>query len=190
MRSSSSIFVFLVVVILLGLLIWRVVAPVVNKVLRPRVDYLFIHCTATKAGVEMTGEQLRRFHTSPPPSGRGWSRVGYTDMIHLDGSVERLAPNDEDDYMDFDELTNGAKGYNHKSRHIVYVGGVDVHGKPADTRTKKQAIALEKYVREFVRLHPHVRVLGHREVTSKACPSFDVQAWLRSLGLEEHMSNK
>lgn len=99
----------------------------------------------------MTGEQVRRFHTSPRPQGRGWARVGYTDMIHLDGRIERLRPNDEDDYVDPNEITYGAMGYNHISRHIVYVGGLDKHGKPADTRTDPQRRALEEYVREAPR---------------------------------------
>lgn len=150
---------------------------------RPRVQYLFIHCTATKAGQEMTAEQIRRFHTSPKPYGRGWSRVGYTDMIHLDGRVERLAPNNEDDYVDFDEITYGAKRYNLISRHIVYVGGLDKNGKPADTRTEAQRKALEEYVRQFARQYPRVRIVGHREVAQKACPSFDVTKWLHSIGL-------
>ena len=44
-------------------------------------------------------------------------------MIHLDGRVERLVNNNEDANVDPWEITNGAKGYNSVSRHIVYVGG-------------------------------------------------------------------
>lgn len=109
----------------------------------------------------MTGEQVRRFHTSPRPQGRGWARVGYTDMIHLDSRIERLRPNDEDDYVDPNEITYGAMGYNHISRDIVYVGGLDKHGKPADTRTDPQRRALEEYIRAFAQKHPEVGIVGH-----------------------------
>lgn len=91
---------------------------------------LVIHCTATPAGREVSAEEIRRWHTAPPnEGGRGWKQVGYTDMVHLDGTVERLVANNEDDVVDPWEITNGAKGYNRTARHIVYVGGVERDGK-------------------------------------------------------------
>ena len=44
-------------------------------------------------------------------------------MVHLDGTVERLVANNEDDVVDPWEVTNGVKGYNRTARHIVYVAG-------------------------------------------------------------------
>ena len=55
-----------------------------------KLKYLVLHCTATPEGREVTADEIRRWHTSAPPVGRGWKQVGYTDMIHLDGRVERL----------------------------------------------------------------------------------------------------
>ena len=101
-----------------------------------KLKYLVLHCTATPEGREVTADEIRRWHTSAPPVGRGWKQVGYTDMIHLDGRVERLVDNNEDAQVDPWEITNGAKGYNTTARHIVYVGGLDTDGKtPKDTRT-------------------------------------------------------
>ena len=89
------------------------------------LKYLVIHCTATPQGRKVTGNDIRAWHTNPvSKGGRGWKQVGYTDMFHLDGTVERLARNNEDARVDPWEITNGAKGYNSISRHIVYVGGV------------------------------------------------------------------
>lgn len=109
---------------------------------------LVIHCTATPAGREVSVEEIRRWHTAPPnEGGRGWKQVGYTDMVHLDGTVERLVANNEDDVVDPWEITNGAKGYNRTARHIVYVGGVERDGKtPRDTRTSEQRGALAAIV--------------------------------------------
>lgn len=148
---------------------------------------LVIHCTATPAGREVSAEEIRRWHTAPPnEGGRGWKQVGYTDMVHLDGTVERLVANNEDDVVDPWEITNGAKGYNSISRHIVYVGGVAADGKtPEDTRTPGQLKALEDYVKDFHRRFPRVRIIGHNEIATKACPSFDVQAWLRKIGINQ-----
>lgn len=80
-------------------------------------------------------------------------------------------------------MTNGAKGYNTVSRHIVYVGGVDHRGKPKDTRTEAQKEALKKYVLDFHKRFPEVKIIGHNEVAAKACPSFDVPTWLKEIGI-------
>lgn len=73
-------------------------------------------------------------------------------------------------------MTNGAKGYNGVSRHVVYVGGRSKDGKThKDTRTAAQRTALERYVADFRRRFPGVRVVGHHDLNAgKACPCFDV----------------
>lgn len=105
-------------------------------------------------------------------------------MIHLDGKVERLVRNNEDDQVDPWEITNGAKGYNAVSRHIVYVGGL-LDGSPSDTRTDAQKAALRDYVLDFHRRMPDVRIIGHNEIAAKDCPCFDVQAWLKEIGINQ-----
>lgn len=152
-----------------------------------KLKYLVLHCTATPEGREVSSDEIRAWHTNPvSKGGRGWQQVGYTDLIHLDGEVERLVDNNEDANVDPWEITNGAKGYNSVSRHIVYAGGLASDGKTAkDTRTKAQKQAMETYVKYFHKRFPKVRIIGHREVVAKACPSFDVQAWLKSIGINQ-----
>ena len=142
--------------------------------------YLVLHCTATPEGREVTAADIRHWHTSPvSKGGRGWKQVGYTDIIHL-------VNNNEDANVDPWEITNGAKGYNSVSRHVVYAGGCARDGKtPKDTRTPAQRKAMEEYVKDFHRRFPEVRIIGHNEVASKACPSFDVQKWLTSIGINQ-----
>lgn len=152
-----------------------------------KLQYLVIHCTATPEGREVSAADIRRLHTSPPPAGRGWKQVGYTDMIHLDGTVERLVNNNEDANVDPWEITNGAKGYNSVSRHIVYVGGVDANNvkKAKDTRTPAQCASMKRYVLDFHRKHPTVKIVGHYQLAAKACPSFDIQQWLEEIGIKQ-----
>ena len=151
------------------------------------MQYLVIHCTATPEGREVSADEIRRWHTAPvSQGGRGWKQVGYTDMVHLDGRVERLADNNEDAQVDPWEVTNGAAGYNSRSRHIVYVGGCDKAGVPKDTRTEAQREALKRYVQDFHARFPQVKIVGHHELNpGKACPSFDVEKWLRSIGIRQ-----
>lgn len=152
-----------------------------------RLKYLVIHCTATPEGRDVTSDEIRRWHTDPvSKGGRGWKQVGYTDLIHLDGTVERLVANNEDANVDPWEITNGAKGYNTVSRHIVYAGGLASDGKTAkDTRTGEQKEALKQYVLDFRKRFPDVRIIGHNEIAAKACPSFDVQEWLKEIGINQ-----
>ena len=151
------------------------------------LQYLVIHCTATREGREVSSDEIRHWHTDPvSKGGRGWRQVGYTDMIHLDGKVERLVKNNEDARVDPWEITNGAVGYNAISRHVVYVGGLAVDGQtPKDTRTAAQEQALKAYVLDFHQRFPAVRIIGHGEVAKKACPSFDVQKWLKKIGIQQ-----
>ena len=155
--------------------------------MKTAMQYLVIHCTATPEGREVSAAEIRRWHTAPvSQGGRGWKQVGYTDMVHLDGRVERLVNNNEDAQVDAGEVTNGAAGYNSISRHIVYVGGCDKAGKPKDTRTEAQREALKRYVEDFHARFPQVKIVGHHELNpSKACPSFDVPTWLRSIGIRQ-----
>lgn len=150
------------------------------------MKYLVIHSTATPEGREVSAAEIRRWHTAPPPAGRGWKQVGYTDLVHLDGRIERLMDNNEDAKVDPWEVTNGAAGYNSISRHIVYVGGCDSAMKPKDTRTEAQREALKRYVEDFHARFPQVRIVGHCGLNpGKACPSFDVGSWLHEIGIRQ-----
>lgn len=153
-----------------------------------QLKYLVIHCTATPEGREVTSDEIHHWHTDPVSAGgRGWKQVGYTDMIHLDGRLERLVDNNEDENVDPWEMTNGAAGYNGVSRHLVYVGGTASDGTtPKDTRTPEQLAALETYVESFHERFPKVKIVGHNELAAKACPSFDVQVWLKGIGIKNN----
>ena len=152
-----------------------------------KLKYLVIHCTATPEGREVTKDDIIRWHTSPKhKGGRGWRRPGYSDIIYLDGSLVNILPFNQDDEVDSWEISNGARGINGISRHVVYAGGLTKDTKKAkDTRTKEQLYTLNTYVRYMLLRYPHIQILGHNQVASKACPSFDVPVWLKSLGIAD-----
>src|SRR6056297_1400932 len=124
--------------------------------------------------------------------GRGWDRVGYSDLILLDGFLENLTPFNQDNKVDPWEVTWGAKGVNYRSRHICYIGGlreevIDDHFEPADTRTPEQIYAMATYVKYMTLRHPDIKIAGHTDFTNKkSCPCFDVKKWCRGIGLLEH----
>ena len=151
-----------------------------------KIEILCIHCTATPEGREVTPANIRSWHMSPvAKGGRGWDRVGYSEMIALDGSLLLLNDYNQDDIVQSHEVTWGATGINSVSRHVVYVGGTDSKLKPKDTRTKQQLETLETYVKFMVLRYPWIKVAGHNQFAAKACPSFDTVSWLRSIGIPE-----
>ncbi|MGM0527281.1 MAG: hypothetical protein ACQERS_02625 [Bacteroidota bacterium] len=60
--------------------------------------------------------------------GRGWDRLGYSDLFKRDGSVINLTPYNGDDIIQAHEMTWGAAGVNGISRHIVLEGGRTLSG--------------------------------------------------------------
>lgn len=129
---------------------------------------IFLHCTATREGQYLSAEDIRDMHVNPPPVGRGWRDVGYHWIVLLDGTVEPGR----------DEAKVGAhaEGHNGDSVAIAYVGGLTADGKsPKDTRTPEQIDAIDRTIAGVRERHGQgVTVHGHNEVSSKACPSFDV----------------
>jgi len=163
-----------------------------------QLTHLIIHCTATPAGREITADDIIRWHTSSKSmGGRGWDRVGYSDMFYLDGTLVNLTPFNYDNKVDPWEMTWGAKGMNSRSRHCVYVGGLDIDPEApldeddnpgymaVDTRTVHQLYGMEIYVKYMILRHPHIKVAGHNNFSFKSCPSFNVAEWCRSIGVPE-----
>jgi len=151
--------------------------------MKKKLKLLVIHCTATPSGREVSSDDIRHWHTDSQPQGRGWSRVGYSDLIHLDGTVENLHEFDHDNWVDPEEVTNGAKGFNGEARHICYVGGVESNMKAMDTRTPAQYESLLVYCKHMIHRHPDILIAGHNELSTKDCPSFMVCNFLEINGI-------
>lgn len=83
-----------------------------------------------------------------------------------------------------------ARGYNANSLGVCYEGGLDVNGRPADTRTLRQKEAMHRLVANLLQSYPEARVVGHRDLSpdknyngivdpwerTKECPCFEVKA--------------
>jgi len=118
--------------------------------------------------------------------GKGWSRVGYSAMIRLDGSLEILIPWNDDDIIDSWEISNGVKGLNSVSRNIVYAGGSEKifdKMRPKDTLNPSQFITMANIAKIEIAKHPDLLVCGHNQFSSKRCPSFDVLEKFMLMGI-------
>jgi N-acetylmuramoyl-L-alanine amidase len=145
-----------------------------------KLQYIILHCSATREGQDIRPETIEKWHRD-----RGWSRPGYAGIITLDGVYhKRINYNDDGIVQDW-EITNGVVGINSIARHYCYVGGCDKDMKPKDTRTLAQMSTLINLVLMRLKTNPDVIFAGHNQFAAKACPSFDVPAWLREVGVPE-----
>ena len=127
-----------------------------------KITEIIVHCTATRAGRSFTVRDIDSWHRE-----RGFRSIGYHWVVYLDGTIHPGRP----------EAETGAhcKGHNQKSGGVVYVGGLDGRGRPADTRTPAQRDSLRTLVCMLRNRHPGATVHGHREFAAKACPCFDIK---------------
>jgi len=132
--------------------------------MKRKIDKIIIHCSATPEGKDISVETIRDWHLK-----RGWSDIGYHYVIDLDGKLHAGRP--------LEKTGAHVKGHNTGSIGICYIGGVEQDGKtPKDTRTKEQKAALDNLLFTLTDVFANVTIHGHNEFSSKACPSFDVQA--------------
>lgn len=149
-----------------------------------KIDSIIIHCSATRAGQDLRAKDIDRMHRQ-----RGFSQIGYNFVIDLDGTVENGRP------LSIDGAHCNTKGfsgmsYNKHSIGICYIGGLDVNGRQADTRTEAQKKALRDLVAKLCKEYDIIELLGHRDTSPdlngngevepaeyiKACPCFDVRS--------------
>lgn len=133
-----------------------------------KITEIIIHCADTPEGRDVRAKDIRRWHKE-----QGWQDIGYHYVIDLDGTVEAG--------RDLETAGAHAQGHNANSIGICYVGGCDGQMKPKDTRTeaqKQSLILLLKYLRQR---YPTAKIIGHRDVSKKACPSFDAKKEYESI---------
>ncbi len=153
--------------------------------MRP-ISMLVWHCTATPEGKEFTREAIDKMHRA-----RGFNKIGYHKLIHLDGRVSEGRPESE--------VGAHVQGHNTGSIGYSYVGGVLADGKTAkDTRTPAQKATMARLTREAIAKYRLKKVVGHRDLSPdkdgngivepqewvKICPCFDVRAWLKAEGIK------
>ena len=147
------------------------------------VKYLTIHCAATPEGRHVTAEQITAWDKAK------FGQTSYHWVVELDGT--RVCT------LKDDQLGAHVGGHNSGNIGICYIGGLDKNAhSPKDTRTAAQTQSLLTLVRTYKAQYPGIIIRGHRDWSpdldgdgviepnewKKACPSFDVRAWLKQIG--------
>lgn len=154
---------------------------------RTATDLLVVHCSATRPDQDIGALEITQWHLR-----RGFDTIGYHYVIRRNGEVEAGRP----------ENAIGAhvRGHNTRSIGVCLVGGVDARNKPANNFNPAQFATLRQVLDQLQRRYPEARILGHRDLSPdlngdgkitpdefiKACPSFDVAAWLRASADHTH----
>jgi N-acetylmuramoyl-L-alanine amidase len=142
-----------------------------------RIDYIVVHCTASREGQAQTVDQIRAEHKR-----QGWSDIGYHYVVTLDGKVH--------DGRNVDIAGSHVSGYNANSIGVVYVGGLEndpkktyAQLKAKDTRTDAQKASLLSLLMDLRKLYPYAKIQGHRDFpgVKKDCPSFDAKLAYRNV---------
>jgi N-acetylmuramoyl-L-alanine amidase len=128
-----------------------------------KINLIVLHCSATKDTQTYTPEQLERDHKA-----RGFIQAGYHFYIRRNGEIVSMRP--------VEQIPAHAKGLNRNSIAICYEGGLDVTGKPKDTRTIKQKESIRILLLLLLTHYPGARICGHRDLGAhKACPCFNAE---------------
>lgn len=134
-----------------------------------KIQYIVLHCTAA------SGDQPTQNVLDYWKKVKKWRYPGYHWLIDSAGLAVRLAPDHQ--------IVNGTLSHKHMSVDICYKGGWE--GK--DTRTPEQKGMIEILLKQYRRLHPQAKIVGHRDLSPdtngngiieskewlKLCPCFD-----------------
>lgn len=125
-----------------------------------KINLIIIHCTATIEGRDYTVSTIDSWHRQ-----RGFDCIGYHYVVYRDGTVHEGRP--------VAKVGAHCAGHNANSIGVCYIGGVDDKQQPKDTRTPAQRNALVNLLMRLKRQYPAAVIRGHRDFSTKACPSFD-----------------
>ncbi len=123
-------------------------------------DLIVLHCTATAQTA--TVDAIQRYWRDV----LGWKNPGYHYIYPASGEEVKL--------LDEEKTANGARGFNRRSVHLAYIGGLT-----EDDRTPQQKTAMYSRI---IKLRCHfigAKVVGHYELNPKKdCPRFNARQWL------------
>jgi len=128
--------------------------------MKRKINKIIIHCSATPPNMDVDAETVNEWHLE-----NGWSGIGYHFFIKRDGKIEFGRP--------LDQSGAHTKGHNQNSIGVCYAGGVDSKMCPEDNRTSEQIASFLLLLRFLKNTFPKAIIHGHRDFSTKACPSFD-----------------
>jgi N-acetylmuramoyl-L-alanine amidase len=121
-----------------------------------------IHCSDTPNGHNYTVDDINIWHIA-----RGFKKVGYHYVIHIDGSLNigRLE----------NEMGAHVRGLNRDNIGICLIG--------RDKFNEKQTATLVALLAHMTTIDPGATIHGHYEFSKKTCPNFNVKEFCKEYNL-------
>lgn len=129
---------------------------------------VIVHCSDSSWG---NAAIITKWHILPPPSGRGWTNIGYHYVIlngrlspykhhgYFDGCIETGRPLDDDKDMELDETGAHALGYNNAAG-ICLIG---LSGTFSDAQIRSLNHLINRLRTQF----GEIKVMQHSDVEPK-----------------------
>lgn len=143
----------------------------INRQNTRNIKYIFVHTAASSK--HATPNTLMNYFFAPEPNGRYWNTGGYHWIIEQNGDATRI-------YND-NIVTNGVEGFNSNSIHLNWIGGATGYD-----MTQPQAYTLKRLILKYTTAYPEAKVIGHNQVTNKACPWFYVPKFAENVGVNSN----
>ena len=144
------------------------------------INKIVVHCAATPPAMDVGVAEIDKWHRQ-----RGFTPTkdspacGYHKVIRRNGAIERGRPDTR--------VGAHAAGHNTGTLAVCLVGGVKADGQTPDNNfTEAQFNALKAVIKGWWDTYGVIPVVGHGSLpgVAKACPSFDVSAWLKEANIE------
>lgn len=148
-----------------------------------RISRIVVHCSDTPDGRRTTVEDIDGWHRERGfRRAEGWRRVmnpqlasiGYHFVIYVNGAIVSG--------RSLDEIGAHVRGYNADAVGVCVIG--------RGRYSLVQWAGLKTNVTSLLKRYPDAQVVGHRDLDAqKACPCFDVAAWMagRMAPLDGHV---
>ena len=157
-----------------------------------RVQALVIHTNAGSAKGSILDNIYTFAQTKENSAGKkvGWSKHGYHITIDWEGKSHKNVP----DSVSSNGIGGyGSQGYpsnntafpvtNANVMNITWLGGEGDGTRGRLNITKAQGWALNQIVKNYIKNYPNILILGHNQITAKACPIFYVPEWAKWLNI-------
>ena len=131
---------------------------------RKETNYIVIHSTQTKPNANINIRTVDEWHRK-----RGMLKVGYHFFIRREGLIEvGRGVNDIGSHTKENDLD---------SVSVCLAGGLNTRGIVAPDYAKEQVETLFVLVKTLIHMYPDAYVVGHRDLSTTECPSFNVKEW-------------
>ena len=126
------------------------------------ITLIIVHCSAVRPDQASGFREIDNWHRQ-----QGFKYgCGYHYIVRRDGTIEGGRP--------LEMIGAHCLNRNRHSIGICYEGGLDANGKPADTRTDAQKVAMRQLLEQLHQQFPKAVIAGHNVFNPmKACPCFN-----------------